>query len=162
MKITKHLATALLLISLAGFCLNADAQAGRTHHGAFAGSGSHSQAGGETTFVGRVDDALPGYLTLTLNYDSNNSISGGNWTLIVTGKQADGSSSEEGRLEGTLSGGSVTLNRDGAINSVSAAQLKIKSGRGTYSGVVSGQGTFEAGLAPGSRAPFDGVLTLTF
>jgi hypothetical protein len=162
MKMTRYLATALLLISLAGFCLNAHAQTNRTYHGSFAGSGSRSQARGETTFVGQVGDALPGYLMLTIDYDSNNSINGGNWTLIVTSRKADGSSSEEGRLEGTLSGGSVTLNQDGALASVNAARLTIKSGRGTYSGVVNGQGTFEVSSVPGNRTPFDGALTLTF
>lgn len=162
MKIIKHLATAFLLVSLTGFCLNAHAQAGRAHHGSFAGSGSRSQTRGEITFAGQVGDTLPGYLMLTINYDSNNSISGGNWTLVITSRRADGSSSEEGRLEGLLSGGSVTLNQAGAVVSVNAAQLTIKSGRGTYSSVVNGQGTFEATSVSGSRTPFDGSLTLTF
>lgn len=162
MRIRSYLAGALALISLAGFCLSAPAQTGRTYHGSFAGSGSRSQASGETTFAGQVDNARPGYLLLTVNYDANNSISGGRWTLIVTGKKADGSSSEDGRLEGTLSGGSVTLSRDGAVTSVQSAQLTIKSGSGTYGGVNGGRGTFEASSVPGNRTPFDGVLDLTF
>jgi hypothetical protein len=162
MKIRNYLAGALALISLAGFCLSAQAQAGRIHRGSFAGSGSRSSTVGQTTFVGRVGDALPGYLMLTINYDSNNSINGGNWTLVVTAQKGDGGSGEEGRLEGTLDGGSVTLNRDGAIISVNAARLTIKSGRGTYSSVANGQGTFEVTSVSGNRAPFDGALTLTF
>jgi hypothetical protein len=162
MKMRNYLAAALALISLAGFCLSGHAQTARTYHGSFAGSSSRSQASGEITFVGQVDNARPGYLLLTINYDANNSINSGKWTLVVTGKKADGSSSEEGRLEGTLSGGSVTLNRDGTVTSVQTAQLIIKSGSGTYSGVNNGQGTFEASSVPDNSPPFNGVLTLTF
>lgn len=162
MKITNNLAAALLLISLAGFCLNAQAQTNRTYQDSFAGSSSRSQERGETTFVGQVNDALPGYLMLTIKYDQNNSISAGNWTLIVTSKRADGSSVEEGRLEGTISGGSVTLSQNGTVASVNAARLTIKSGRGKYDGVASGHGAFEVSSAPGNRTPFDGALTLTF
>lgn len=162
MKITKNFATALLLISLAGFCLSAQAQTNRTYHGSFAGSSSRSQEQDETTFVGQVDDALHGYLMLTIKYDQNNSISAGNWTLIVTSKKADGSSGEEGRLEGTISGGSVALNQNGTVASVSAARLTIKSGRGTYDRITSGQGAFEVSSVAGNRTPFNGALTLTF
>lgn len=162
MRIISYFAGASVLLSLAGLCLISQAQTGRTHQGSFAGTVARSPEGGKANFVGQMGGDLPGYLMLTLDYDSNRSIHGGNWTLIITKRKADGSSGEEGRMDGTLSGGSVTLNRDGQVISVNAARLTIKSGRGTYDGVVNGDGTFDATSVSGKPSPFDGLLTLTF
>lgn len=162
MRVTNYFSHALMLVALAGLCSSAQAQSARTYRGSFVGSSSRSQNSSQTTLVGQVSDSLSGYLMITLNYGSNNSINGGHWTLIVTSRKADGSASEEGRLEGTLSGGSVALNQDSTVVSVNSVQLTIKSGRGIYGSVAGGQGTFEAGSVPAKRAPFDGALTLTF
>jgi hypothetical protein len=161
-KMRSYLARASVLLPLAGLCLLAQAQTARTYRGSCTGTAARSLAGGRTTFVGQVADALPGYLTLTVDFDPGGSVSGGHWTLTVTGRKDDGSASEEGRLEGTLSGGSVTLGEDGKVSSLDALRLTIKSGRGTYAGIVSGEGAFKASPVSGKTAPFGGALTLTF
>jgi hypothetical protein len=130
----------------------------------FKGGANHSSADKRLTVIGQASGILPGYLMLVINLNAaTGAVGDGEWTLMVTKQNQDGSSAEIGRLKGTLRGGTVTFDKRGAVTSVDGIQLTIKGGTGDYAHAESGRGMF-GGLSrtDESLQTFDGTLTLTF
>lgn len=104
---------------------------------------------------------LPGVNKVVLRRDGNNVI-GGSWTLTVLPPNADATSVEKGKLTGSVSGGTLTFNGDGALTRADSIQLIIDGGSGQYSGVRSGTGTIKLASRPDNPSQLAGTLTLNF
>lgn len=87
---------------------------------------------------------------------------GGSWSLTVLPADADASSSEKGRLNGTVDGGSLSLDQDDNLTGVSSLQLTVESGTGQHASVSGGSGTLS--LSPDIENPpkLKGSLSLNF
>lgn len=120
---------------------------------------------------------MRGSLSLILNRDaSNNSITGGDWALVASHIE-DVDAHEEslnesephggellinnGTLRGSITGGSITLNDEGAVTSLGAIQMSVVSGSLTYSEVSAGDGLAN-GLGLNDVQTSSGTLTLNF
>lgn len=166
MHLTKGVPRLLALILFTCLCMNTlQAQtATTTYTDSFNGGGTRSKTESKIILTGKVGSALPGYLALIINFnDATGAVERGDWTLTVTRQNGDKSSSETGKLAGTISGGTVMFDQQGAVASVSDLQLTIKSGTGTYANVITGNGGF-AGATQNvaNTPPFAGTLTFTF
>lgn len=111
------------------------------------------------TLILEASGDLPGMGRITLQREGNN-VTGGNWSLTVLPANADASSSEKGRLNGAVTGGTLTFNPDGQLTGVSSVQLAVGEGTGQYASVSSGSGTLS--LSPDAENPSKLKGTLTF
>jgi hypothetical protein len=103
-------------------------------------------------------------LTLLIKFSAvTGEFESGEWTLILTRQNNDGSSSEAGRLSGTVTGGDIRFDQQGELVSVERIQLIIRNGAGAYAKIVTGQGTFFGNAqSVRNQPPFTGTLTLAF
>ena len=113
------------------------------------------------TLLLEVGGDLPGMGKVTLRREGNNVV-GGTWSLTVLPADADASSSEKGRLNGTVTGGSITFDPDNTLVGVNSLQLTVQGGTGQHASVGSGSGTL--GLSADIENPpkLKGTLSLNF
>lgn len=104
---------------------------------------------------------LPGMLNIKLRHEGGN-VTGGTWTMTVLPQNADASSSETGRLTGSVSGGSITLDANGVVTGVNGAHLTVQSGTGQFEAVSSGNGTLSLTADPENSTKLGGPLVLNF
>jgi hypothetical protein len=104
---------------------------------------------------------LPGMLSLTLTHEGGN-VSGGTWTLSVLPPNADATSSERGKLNGKLTGGTLTLDANGIVTAANSLQLTVENGTGQHAAVTGGSGTLSLSADPENSTKLVGPLTLTF
>ncbi len=104
---------------------------------------------------------LHGMGKVTLRREGNNVI-GGSWSLTVLPADADASSSEKGRLNGTVTGGSIIFDPDDTVVSVSSLQLTVVDGTGQHASVSSGSGTLSLSADIENPPKLKGTLSLNF
>ncbi len=116
---------------------------------------------GSVTFLLQATGDLHGMGKLTLRREGDK-VTGGTWSLTVLPADADASSSEKGRLSGTVAGGSITLDGEDTLTGVSSLQLIVESGTGQHASVSGGSGTLS--LSPDIENPpkLKGSLSLSF
>lgn len=113
------------------------------------------------TFLLEAAGDLHGMGKVTLRRDGNNVI-GGTWSLTVLPAEADASSSEKGKLSGTVTGGSITFDPDDTLSGVSAVQLTIEGGTGQHASVSGGSGTLSLTHDIENPPKLKGTLALSF
>ncbi|HEU4766378.1 MAG TPA: hypothetical protein VFS77_03360 [Pyrinomonadaceae bacterium] len=104
---------------------------------------------------------LPGMSKLMLQRDGTN-VTGGTWRLTVLPQNADASSSERGNLDGTVTGGTLTLNAEGTVSAASSVQITIQSGTGDYASVSTGTATLNLSADAENPTQLTGTLVLSF
>jgi len=104
---------------------------------------------------------LPGMSKITLHRNGQ-SVTGGNFRIIVLPQNADASSNERGHLIGTIAGGTVTLNAEGTLASASDVQVTIQSGTGEFASVSSGTATITITANAENPSQLNGTLVLNF
>jgi hypothetical protein len=104
---------------------------------------------------------LPGMGRVTLRREGN-SVTGGSWSLTVLPPDADASSSEKGRLTGSVTGGTITFNPDGTLAGVSAVQLTVEGGTGQHASAGGGSGTLSLSADAENPSKLKGTLALNF
>lgn len=104
---------------------------------------------------------LPGMTKIILQRSGEN-VTGGTWTMTVLPQNADSASSERGGLSGTVTSGTLTLNADGTLASVSSVQLTIQGGTGEYANISTGSGTVSLSSNAEIPSQFTGTLVLDF
>ena len=185
----KRLALALVLIpSLVGLAWSAPARTSLpalTHDHITLSEAEVSQVAGDRAIITmRAVGALPGALTLMIDRNAaDNTIVGGEWALVISyirdtgvphtddgdhhpaGEEGVLQSSEElvreGTLKGTIIGGSVTLDSNGAVSSFSSVQLSVNSGTLKFADISSGTGLVH-GIDLQSHGTSSGTLALNF
>ena len=104
---------------------------------------------------------LPGILNISLRHEGGN-VNGGTFTLTVLPQNADASSSARGRLTGTVTGGTLTLDANGIVSAAGAVRLTVQSGTDEYAGVTGGSGTLSLSADPENSTKLSGPLALDF
>jgi hypothetical protein len=137
------------------------ALAATVYHDAVNGFESASSESEGVKLLLNAEGDLPGVNSMVLRRDGNKVI-GGSWTMTVMPPDAGPTTNEKGKLTGSVDGGALTFNGDGALTNAQSVQLTIQSGTGHYSGVKSGSGVVN--LSPRAENPSQlaGTLVLNF
>ena len=155
---------AFILVSVAAAWLTvfaAGSPAAKLYRGTVEGFESASnELKGVKLFLNAEGD-LPGVNNLTIKRDGNR-VTGGSWTLTVMPPNAGPTANEKGKLTGSVAGGTLTFNSDGALTGAASVRLTIKSGVGQYARVRSGSGTLNLSPSAENPAQLVGTLTLNF
>ena len=104
---------------------------------------------------------LPGMSRVNLHRNGQ-SVTGGNFRLIVIPQNADAASSERGHLVGTIGSGTLTLTEEGTLASASDVQVTIQSGTGEFASVNSGTATLTITSNAENPTQLNGTLVLNF
>ena len=145
----------LLLTSLLTFVSTA------SYTNTVSGSQTASAESGTIAFNLTATGDLPGMLNVKLNHEGGN-VTGGSWTLTVLPANADATSSESGRITGTFSGGTITLDSNGIATAAGSIQLSVQSGTGQFESVTSGSGSLSLSADAENSTKLGGPLTLNF
>lgn len=116
---------------------------------------------GSVTILLDATGELPGMGKVTLRREGNQ-VTGGSWSLTVLAADADASSSEKGRLNGAVTGGSITFDGDDTLVGISSLQLTIEGGTGQHASVSGGSGTLNLSANIENPPKLKGTLSLNF
>jgi hypothetical protein len=153
--------SALFTISLALFVSLTLVHAAGTYNDTVTGSQTASAESGGIALNLNARGDLPGMLSLTLMHEGGN-VSGGTWTLSVLPQNADATSSENGKLTGRLTGGTLTLDANGILTAANSVQLTVESGTGQYASTTGGSGSLSLSADPENSTKLGGPLALNF
>lgn len=154
----KYLLGALLTTTLVMFV---STHAASSYNSTVSGSQTASAESGSVAFNLNVTGDLPGMLSVTLQHEGAN-VTGGTWTLTVLPPGADATSSETGRLTGSFTGGTVTLDANGIATAAGSVQLNVQSGSGQFETITSGNGILSLSADAENATKLGGPLTLSF
>jgi hypothetical protein len=104
---------------------------------------------------------LPGITKVTIERDGQNVV-GGTWRMTVLPQNANASSSERGQLVGTITGGSLTLNAEGTVASVTSVTVVFQGGTGEFDNVTTGNATMTVAANAENPSQLDGTIVLNF
>ena len=104
---------------------------------------------------------LPGMSKVNLHRNGQ-SVTGGNFRLIVIPQNADATSSERCHLVGTIGSGTLALTEEGTLASASDVQVTIQSGTGEFASVNSGTATLTITSNAENPTQLNGTLVLNF
>jgi hypothetical protein len=148
-----------LILSLASLAF-AIAVSTATYNGALKGSQSAAEHGKIVLNLTASGD-LPGITKVSLERDGQNVV-GGTWRMTVLPQNANASSSERGQLVGTITGGSLTLNAEGAIASVTSVTVVFQGGTGEFDNVTTGNATMNVSASAENPSQLSGSIVLNF
>jgi hypothetical protein len=151
--------SALVATALALFACAALARAAAVYNSTLTGSQTASAEG--VTLQLNAGGDLHGMLAVSLKHEGGNVV-GGSWTLTVLPPNADASSSEKGRLSGSVTGGTLTLDANGIVTAAASVQLSVRGGTGGFAAVTGGGGTFGLSADPENSTKLGGPLVLNF
>ena len=137
------------------------AHAAATYNNTVSGAQTASAESGSVAFNLTATGDLPGMFSLTLRHEGGN-VNGGTWTLTVLPPNADATSSENGTLTGSLSGGTLTLDANGIATAANSIQLTVTSGTGQYASITSGSGTLNLSADAETPTKLGGPFALNF
>ena len=125
--------------------------------------GSQTAAGPDEGVVLQLNASgdLHGMLRLTVRHEGGQ-VTGGTWSLTVLPPNADASSSEKGRLSGSVGGGTLSTDANGVVTAVASVQLSVQGGTGDYASVSAGGGTVSLSADPENPTRLGGPLALDF
>ena len=132
-----------------------------TYNDTVSGAQTASAESGSVAFNLTASGDLPGMLSLKLQHEGGN-VNGGTWTLTVLPPNADATSSENGTLTGSLSGGTLTLDANGIATAANSIQLTVTSGTGQYASITSGSGTLNLSADAETPTKLGGPFALNF
>lgn len=104
---------------------------------------------------------LPGMIKLHVERDGQNVV-GGTWRMTVLPQNANASSSERGQLVGTITGGSLTLNAEGTVASVTSVTVVFQGGTGEFDNVTTGNATMNVSADAENPSQLSGSVVLNF
>jgi hypothetical protein len=156
-----RLLSALVTASLAFVACAALARAAAVYNATLVGTQTASGGDEGVSLHLNATGDLPGMLTLSLKHEGGQVV-GGSWTLTVLPPNADASASEKGRLTGSVSGGTLTLDEHGIVTAAASVQLTVQGGEGQYAEVTGGSGTLSLSADPENTTKLGGPLALDF
>ncbi len=157
----RRLLPALLATWLALLACLTLARAAATYNDTVAGSQSASRLNEGVSLNLNATGDLPGMLNLSLKHEGAK-VSGGSWTLTVLPPDAGATSSERGKLSGSVTGGTLILDANSIVKGADSVQLTVKSGTREFAGVSSGSGTLSLSADPKNPTRLVGPLALNF
>ena len=131
-----------------------------TYNGTLNGSQTAAESGKIVLNLTASGD-LPGITKVTIERDGQNIISG-TWRMTVLPQNANASSNERGQLVGTITGGSVTLNAEGTVASVTSVTVVFQGGTGEFDNVTTGNATMTVSANAENPSQLDGTIVLNF
>ena len=137
------------------------AHATNTYRDTLAGIQTASTESDDVNVLLDAEGELPGGLRVSLSRDGNK-VTGGSWTMTVMPQNAGPTSNERGRLSGSISGGTLTFNGDGALTKAQTVRLIVQGGTGQYAGVKSGGGEIDIASDPENPSRLTGTFTIDF
>ena len=141
--------------------ITAIARAGTSYRDTLRGIQTASTESDGVSLLLNGEGDLPGGLHVLIRRDGKN-ITGGSWSLTVFPQDAGPTANEKGRLSGSVSGGTLTFNGDGALTKAETVRLIVQGGTGQYAGVKSGGGDINISSDPENPSRLTGTLTLNF
>lgn len=148
-----------LILSLASLAFTI-AVSTATYNGTLKGSQSPAEHGKIVLNLTASGD-LPGITKVSLERDGQNVV-GGTWRMTVVPQNASASSGERGQLVGTITGGSLTLNAEGAIASVTSVTVVFQGGTGEFDNVTTGNATMNVSASAETPSQLSGSIVLNF
>ena len=131
-----------------------------TYNSALNGSQTAAESGKIVLNLNASGD-LPGMIKLHVERDGQNVV-GGTWRMTVLPQNANASSSERGQLVGTITGGSLTLNAEGTVASVSSVTVVFQGGTGEFDNVTTGNATMNVSADAENPSQLSGSVVLNF
>lgn len=131
-----------------------------TYNSALNGSQTAAEAGKIVLNLNASGD-LPGMIKLHVERDGLNVV-GGTWRMHVLPQNANASSSERGQLAGTITGGTLTLNAEGTVASVSSVTVVFQGGTGEFESVTTGNATLNVSADAENPSQLNGTIVLNF
>lgn len=107
-----------------------------------------------------VTGDLPGMGKVFIRREGGN-VTGGSWTLTVLPPDADATSSERGKLSGSVTGGTLSFGEKGTLSGASSVKLSVEGGTGEHAG-AGGTGTLNIASDPEYPSKLKGTLVLNF
>ena len=131
-----------------------------TYNSSLKGSQTAAESGKIVLNLNASGD-LPGMIKLHVERDGLNVV-GGTWRMTVLPQNANASSSERGQLVGTITGGSLTLNAEGTVASVSSVTVVFQGGTGEFDNVTTGNATMNVSADAENPSQLSGSVVLNF
>ena len=142
---------------------------------------------GETVVTMPVRGDLPGVLTLGVTRDNAGTITGGQWSLVVSytattlpsgevvveapdadeeheeagAHQGSDALVQKGVIKGSIQAGTIALNADGSVRSLTDVVLSVTGGTLQYAGATAGSGLL-SGSNLSDRSTSSGAVSLIF
>lgn len=139
----------------------ASAHTATTYNGTVNALPTAAGEGEGVAFVLNASGDLPGMGKLVLKREGGN-VTGGSWTLTVLPPNADATSSERGKLSGSVTGGTLSFDEGGNLSGASEVRLSVEGGTGEHAGVSGGSGTVNLSPDPANPSRLKGTLVLSF
>jgi hypothetical protein len=148
-----------VILTLASLAL-AIAVSTATYNSSLSGSQTAAESGKIMLNLSASGD-LPGITKVSLERDGENVV-GGTWRMTVLPQNANASSSERGQLVGTITGGSLTLNAEGTVASVTSVTVVFQGGTGEFDNVTTGNATMNVSASAENPSQLSGSIVLNF
>jgi len=168
-KMRKKLQMCLLgagaIMLLCGLLWSVMAQTlGKTYELKLTGTAWKGEGPNTLCLSGEAQGTVPGAFRMTLHYDEKEGrITDGTWTLMVHHKpKGDGKVSGRGTLSGSITGGKVTINKEGEVVSIDEVQVSVGGGSQAYAVASGGSGELAGKWDQKKSPPFEGRLQLRF
>ncbi len=159
----KQLIAAIGILLASWMTVTAQAQAVRSHNLSLKGVAVPGSARGTLLVVGKSEGSLTGSFELSIWYNPvTNEVTGGTWKLILPRQGRGGAAKAQGALAGSISGGSVKLDKHGKVSSAEEIEINIRRSAGNYSRIARGSGKFSGTLNLRRQHPFVGQLNISF
>ena len=157
----RRVAFIFLSVCMAWLLVAAMARAGTIYRDTLRGIQTASTESDGVNLLLDAEGDLPGGLHVSLSRDGNN-VTGGSWSLTVMPQDAGPTANEKGKVSGSVSGGTLTFNGEGALTKAETVRLTVQGGTGQYAGVKSGGGDINISSDPENPSRLTGTLTINF
>lgn len=157
----RRVAFIFLSVCMAWLLVAAMARAGTIYRDTLRGIQTASTESDGVNLLLDAEGNLPGGLQVLLRRDGNN-VTGGSWSLTVFPQDASPTANEKGKVSGSVSGGTLTFNGEGALTKAETVRLILQRGTGQYAGVKSGGGDINISSDPENPSRLTGTLTINF
>ena len=159
----KHLIAAVGILLASWMTAMSQAQVVKSHDLSLKGVAVPGVARGTIMLVGKSEGSLPGSFEISIWYNPvTNKVIGGTWKVTVPQQGHSGASKAQGALAGSVAGGTVTLDKNGRVNSFEGVQINIRRSVGQYSRIAKGSGKLSGTFNLRRQHPFVGQLNISF
>ena len=159
----KHVIVTIGILLVSCMTATSQVQTVKSHDLSIKGVALPGSARGTLMLVGRSEGPLRGSFEMSIWYNPvTNEVTGGTWKLTIARPAPQAAAKADGALAGSITGGSITFDKHGKMNSIEGVQISIRRSMGQYSRVAKGSGKFSGTLDLHRQHPFKGELQISF